>query len=68
MAKPFDLEEFWAYFRGDFDRQLKAVKIPGVESASWDRRAAYLLYCATVLGGDPLPEPEEAPEDWSDLV
>lgn len=35
---------FVAFFEGEFQRMLEAVIIPGSSGASWDRKAAYLLW------------------------
>ena len=51
MAQPDP--DFIRFFSGDYrnpsawDRLLEAVEIPGMPSASWDRKAAYLLWVAT---------------------
>jgi hypothetical protein len=37
--------DFLAFFAGDWQQLLKAVEIPGMNEPSWDRRAAYLLWC-----------------------
>lgn len=39
-------EDFEAFFRGDFQHKLQAATVPNVPSASWDRKAAYLLWLA----------------------
>lgn len=38
---------FTAYFAGPWQKLLGAVEIPGMAGASWDRKAAYLLWVAT---------------------
>lgn len=37
-------EGFERWFAEDFQQALEAVTIPGMPDASWDRRAAYLLW------------------------
>lgn len=46
---------FLAFFAGPFQDALRRVEIPGVETASWDRKAAWLLWLATDEGRSPLP-------------
>lgn len=41
---------FDEFFQGAFQRALGAVQIPGTPDASWDRKAAYLLWRATQEG------------------
>lgn len=59
---PAELAAFTAFFEGDFDRALRAVEIPGLETASWDRRAAYLLWQATDRGAQLAPAPPPDPQ------
>jgi hypothetical protein len=58
-----ELAAFTAFFNGEFDRALRGVVIPGMETASWDRRAAYLLWQATNRGAQfaPVSSPEPQP-------
>lgn len=42
--------DFLAFFAGPFADALRAVEIPGMGTASWDRRAAWLLWLATDEG------------------
>lgn len=37
---------FLTFFAGEFTERLRAASVPGMETASWDRRAAWLLWCA----------------------
>ena len=37
---------FAAYFSREFPRRLDRVEIPGMPGASWDRKAAWLLWTA----------------------
>lgn len=39
--------DFLAYFIGEFQAILEATEIPDMHGASWDRKAAWLLYQAT---------------------
>ena len=41
---------FVEFFAGPWQRQLEAVEIPGMPGASWDRKAAFLLWQATDKG------------------
>lgn len=41
---------FLDFFDGPFQRELERVDIPDMPDASWDRRAAWLLW--TERGGD----------------
>ena len=53
---------FVEFFSGDYksnsrwDVLLESVEIPGMPDASWDRKAAYLLWQATD-GGRDMPSP-----------
>jgi hypothetical protein len=38
--------DFVKWFGGDFQRRLEATVVPGMADASWDRKAAWLLWCA----------------------
>jgi hypothetical protein len=61
---------FVEFFSGDYkgksrwDLLLEAVEIPGMAGASWDRKAAYLLWLATDKGRT-LEAPAPAPSDLS---
>ena len=64
---------FVDFFSGDYrspsrwDRLLEAVEIPGLAGASWDRKAAYLLWLATDGGRDmPSPSVSEMTPDTTD--
>ena len=46
---------FLSFFADEFPRRLDAVEIPGMPAASWDRKAAYLLWLAE--GNAPLATP-----------
>ena len=52
---------FLEFFAGPWQRQLDAVEIPGMSGASWDRKAAYLLWLATDKG-KALKAPSPAPQ------
>lgn len=41
---------FIAFFAGPFQRLLEGTDVPGMAGASWDRKAAYLLWLATDKG------------------
>lgn len=60
-----ELAAFVKFFDGEFQRALRAVVIPGMETASWDRRAAYLLWQATDRGAQfaPAPPPDPQPSN-----
>lgn len=47
---------FTEFFAGDFQRELEACTIPGMDTPSWDRRAAYLLWLAR--GNKPIVAPK----------
>ena len=51
--------DFLAFFAGPFADALRAVEIPGMETASWDRRAAWLLWKATDEGRAFVPPSSE---------
>ena len=42
---------FLHFYHGGWTQKLDAVEIPGMEGASWDRKAAWLLWLA--LGNPP---------------
>lgn len=46
---------FLAFFAGEFQDRLKAAQVPGMETASWDRRAAWLLWQAEGRAAPPAP-------------
>ena len=53
---------FDEFFQGAFQRALGAVHVPGAPDASWDRKAAYLLWRA--INGDlSLPSEPTPSED-----
>lgn len=55
---------FLKFFATEFQTRLSDTEIPGMSGASWDRRAAYLLWVAE---GRALPAmPSEKPTDTSD--
>ena len=47
VADPEFVKFFSADYKSDseWDKLLDAVEIPGMEGASWDRKAAYLYWC-----------------------
>lgn len=53
---------FDEFFQGAFQRALGAVQVPGAPDASWDRKAAFLLWRA--INGD-LSLPSEQPDTES---
>ena len=38
--------EFLRFFEDEFQRRLEEVRVPGMPDASWDRKAAWLLWRA----------------------
>lgn len=48
---------FLSFFDGEFSERLRATRIPGVEAASWDRRAAWLLWQAEGRAAPVPPAP-----------
>ena len=69
------LADFRAFFAGDFQRLLESTEIPGMEGASWDRRAAWLVFNGFNPTVDLIPEnPKAIPaarsvaEDIEDLI
>jgi hypothetical protein len=52
---------FEKFFAEDFQRLLERTSIPGMGEASWDRRAAWLLWRA--MHQQPLPTIEMAKVD-----
>lgn len=59
-----ELAAFVKFFDGEFHRALHDVVIPGMETASWDRRAAYLLWQTTDRGARfaPVRPPQSDPQ------
>lgn len=72
MADP--LADFRAFFADDFQRLLEATEIPGMEGASWDRRAAWLVFHGFNPAVDPIPDkpriaaPRTVADDIEDLI
>lgn len=57
MKTSFEPGTFLHYHAHEFQTRLAEIEIPGVPDASWDRRAAYMLWLAE--GGDgPIGIPE----------
>lgn len=62
---------FEKFFAGEFQRRIEAVgDAPGaltldqpLSEASWDRKAAWLLWCATVAPHSPDPAPTDVLDD-----
>jgi hypothetical protein len=54
--------EFKAFFAGDWKRLMETVFVPGMQYASWDRKAAYLLWCMGQLYD------VEMPNNWQDAL
>jgi hypothetical protein len=53
---------FLDFFAGQWQRLLETTEIPGLAGASWDRKAAYLLWQATDKGKAlNAPSPPSAP-------
>lgn len=52
---------FLAFFDTEWRDMLHSVSIPSLPTASWDRKAAYLLWLA--LNGLPLPKPDSSAFD-----
>lgn len=50
----YEAGTFLNFYHGEFDRELLAVEIPGMSGASWDRRAAWLLWLARGNPPDPV--------------
>lgn len=48
---------FLHFHEDEFQRRLDEIEIPGIPDASWDRRAAYLLWLAEDHDG-PIGMPE----------
>lgn len=55
-----DFERFFAgeNYQGnsDWDRLLRSTEVPGMPGASWDRRAAWLVFNGFNPAVDPIPE------------
>lgn len=51
LAAAYAPGSFLQFYHGDWTKQLDTVQIPGMEDASWDRKAAWLLWLA--LGNPP---------------
>lgn len=43
---------FEKFFAGEWQHRLEQVEIPGMPDASWDRKAAWLLWCE--MGNAPI--------------
>lgn len=54
--------EFKAFFHGEWKELMDAVTVPGLPYASWDRKAAYLLW---VMGAH---YDAETPWHWRDVL
>jgi len=52
--------DFLKFFADGFQRELEAVEIPGMAHASWDRKAAWLLWTERRRDAKPVPQPEPA--------
>lgn len=66
---------FLNFFHGAWDRELSNVEIPGMDGASWDRKAAYLLWKqrgGTEIGLNDvpktIPETPAASSGFEDLL
>ncbi|MCW4115637.1 hypothetical protein NPA31_011750 [Aurantimonas sp. MSK8Z-1] len=51
---------FLAFFAGAFQRRLSSTEIPGLPGASWDRKAAWLLWSAERPAAADKPAPGSA--------
>ncbi len=49
---------FVRFFDVEFQRELDVTQIPGMADASWDRKAAWLLWCARKR--EPTPQPPKS--------
>ena len=49
---------FVRFFDVEFQRELDVTQIPGWEGASWDRKAAWLLWQARQRDPKPTPPPK----------
>ena len=58
---------FAAFFAGPFQHAMERVEIPDFVTASWDRKAAYLLWLATDKGQKPLPIAAPEPPSETDI-
>lgn len=54
---------FLDFFNGAFRRRLEAIQIPGLPVASWDRKAAYLLWQAEHAPASPSDLPINKPDE-----
>lgn len=54
---------FLAFFAGPFQDALHRVEIPGLDTASWDRKAAWLLWINTDEGRAFVPPSSEMTTD-----
>lgn len=67
---------FEVFFEGEFQRRL--VTLPNeagllssglaIRDASWDRRAAFLLWVASGRPGDSVPNQDSAVDPFDDLL
>lgn len=60
MSTPAD---FLRFFETTFAEALRATEIPGLDGASWDRKAAWLLWINTDEGRAFVPPLSEMPID-----
>ena len=44
LAQHYDAGTFLHFYHGEWNRLLETIQIPNMADASWDRRAAYLLW------------------------
>ncbi len=68
---------FLDYFAKDFQRALDKAEIPGMSDASWDRKAAWLLWnakgCPAATGQEPRRRKTTTTiiveeDDWRTLI
>jgi hypothetical protein len=55
--------QFQRFFEDVFPALLRDAQVPGGGTASWDRRAAWLLYLATVAPHADEPDKPLNPEE-----
>lgn len=55
MSAPPD-PAFVAFFATEFQRELEATQVPGMADASWDRKAAWLLFVERRKKATPAPK------------
>lgn len=55
--------DFLVFFETTFAEALRATEIPGLDGASWDRKAAWLLWINTDEGRAFAPPLSEMPID-----